>query len=263
MGAREDQRRRMARIRTIQSSIGSELRRLREDTGLTLRAVAGAAGISPAHLCGIELGRSEASNAVLVSVADVLGADLSVRFYPGTGPRIHDHIQARIVESLIAAARPRWRSFLEVPVHRPARGYIDVVLDDASARQVVATEVHSDLRRLEQQLRWAHDKAGSLPSSDLWRRFPIPPQVASLLVLRSTTRTRTLVDQFAETFGATYPARAREVYDAITSDGPWPGDGLIWARVEGKPANFSIGHQGRGVRAIGRQSVVGWRIHPW
>jgi transcriptional regulator with XRE-family HTH domain len=233
VGAREDQRRRRAKTRDVLTRTGVDLRRLREDAGLTLRAVASAAGISQSHLCGIELGRSDASSQVLVSVADVLGADLSVRFYPGTGPRIHDHIQARIVETLVAAAKPRWRSFVEVPVHRPGRGYIDVVLSDEPAGRLVATEVHSDLRRIEQQLRWAHGKAESLPSSDIWRQFAAPPMVGSLLVLRSTARTRTLVQDLAETFATAYPARTRDVYDAVTGAGDWPGDGLLWARVEG------------------------------
>jgi transcriptional regulator with XRE-family HTH domain len=234
MGAREDQRRRRAKAREVRTRVGMDLRRLRHDTGLTLNAVASAAGISESHLCGIELGRAESSQRVLVSIADVLGADLSVRFYPGTGPRIHDHIQARIVETLIAVARPRWGSYVEVPVHRPARGYIDLVLSDEPARHLVATEAHSDLRRIEQQLRWAHEKAESLPSSDLWRRFSTPPTVGSLLILRSTTRTRTLVQELSETFATTYPAKTRDVYDAVTGAGSWPGDGLLWARVEGK-----------------------------
>ena len=44
---------------------------------------------------------------------------------PGAGA---DHIQARIVEELLRIAHPRWRRFAEVPVYRPARGRIDVVM---------------------------------------------------------------------------------------------------------------------------------------
>lgn len=95
MSAREDERRRRARTRSVKGSIGVDFRRLREDAALTQAAVARAVGISPGHLCGIEQGRSEASTAVLVGIADVLGADLSIRAYPNTGPRIHDRIQTR------------------------------------------------------------------------------------------------------------------------------------------------------------------------
>ena len=153
MSAREDQRRRHARTRHIQASIGAEFRRMREDAGLTQAAVARSAGISPGHLCGIEAGSSEASTAVLVAIADVLGADLSVRAYPNTGPRIHDRIQSQIVEHILRRSRPRWRPYLEVPVTRPARGYIDIVLRDQPHPLFVATEVSSEIRRLEQHVR--------------------------------------------------------------------------------------------------------------
>lgn len=250
MGAREDQRRRRERTQRVRRGIGEAFRQLRTDAGLTAAAVARASGISPSHYCGIERGSVEASSHVLVSVADVLGADLAIRAYPSTGPRIHDRIQARIVEELIGASRARWRTYVEVPVRHPARGYVDVVLSDRQAARLVATEVQSDLRRIEQQLRWAQEKAASLPSADLWRTFETAPVVSSILVLRSTERTRALVDRFPGTFAALYPARAAEVHAAITGDGPWLGPGILWARVLGD-AVMLLPHPPRGV-AFGR-----------
>lgn len=241
MSAREDQRRRRERTRRVRSGIGGEFRQLRSDAGLSARAVARAAGISPGHLCGIELGKVEARTEVLVTIADVLGADLTIRAYPGTGPRIHDHIQARIIEELIRITNGGWRPFTEIAVYRPARGYVDLVLDERAAARLVATEVHSDLRRLEQQLRWAQEKASSLPSSDLWRRFDVAPDVSSLLVLRSTQRTRALVQRFPETFASLYPARTEDVYAAVTGTAPWPGSGLLWVRVAGEVVTFLPG----------------------
>ena len=194
--------------------------------------MARSAGISPAHLCGIERGSSEASTAVLVGIADLLGADLSVKAYPNTGPRIHDRIQSQIVEHLLRTVRPRWRAFVEVPVTRPARGYIDVVLADQPDPLYVATEVSSELRRLEQHFRWAQDKASSLPSAALWSNAPSGAEVSRLLVLRSTRTTRDLAQRFPETFQALYPARARDAFAAVCGDGPWPGPGVLWARVK-------------------------------
>jgi transcriptional regulator with XRE-family HTH domain len=224
--------------------------RLREDVGLSQAAVSRAAGISAAHLSGIEHGRSEASTPVLVAIGDVLGADLSVRLYPNTGPRIHDRIQARIVEAVVAAARPRWRPFVEVPVHRPARGYIDIVLRDSTAPLLVASEVCSELHRLEQLLRWVQDKAASLPSADLWRGAPDDAVVSRLLVLRVTRATREVAIRFPEILREAYPARAREVFDAVTGDHPWPGAGILWARVEGDRVTL-LDRPPRGVR-VGR-----------
>jgi transcriptional regulator with XRE-family HTH domain len=250
MGAREDKRRRLQRTRQVRSAIGAEFRQLRSDAGLTARAVAVAAGISPSHLSGIELGKKEASTEVLVAVADVLGADLTIKAFPGTGPRIHDHIQARIVEELVRVSKGRWRAFVEVPVYRPARGYVDVVLAERSVPRLVSTEVHSDLGRLEQQLRWAQDKAASLASSELWRQVDGEPETSSLLVLRSTQRTRALAQRFPEILASLYPARAADVLRAVTSDGAWPGPGLLWARVDGEQVTF-LSRPPRGV-TVGR-----------
>ncbi len=233
MSAREDARRRRDRTRLITNSIGRDFLRLREDSALTQRAVASAVGISPSHLCGIERGSSEASTAVLVAIADVLGADLSVRAYPNTGPRLHDRIQSQVVEHLLRTVRPRWRGFVEVPVSRPARGYIDVVLRDDPAPLYVATEVSSEIRRLEQHLRWAQDKALSLPSAALWSSAPQDAEISRLLVLRSTRNTRDLAHRFPETFAAMYPARARDVFEAVCGNRPWPGPGVLWVRIDG------------------------------
>lgn len=246
VSARDDLRRRRERTRLVRAAIGDEFRRYRSDAGLTARSVARSAGISPSHYSGIEHGSVEASTGVLVAIADVLGAELVVRAYPGTGPRVHDRIQAPIVEELLRITKQRWRSHLEVPVLRPARGYVDVVLDDRVEPRLVSTEIHSDLRRIEQQLRWAQEKAASLPSSELWRRFETMPEVSSLLVLRSTERTRSLVDRLSETFRALYPARAADIHAALTGEGGWPGSGLIWARVIGREVTI-LAHPPRGV----------------
>lgn len=188
MTSRDDQRRRRQRTTDVRARIGAELRGLRVDAGLTLRLVARNAGVSPSHLSEIERGRAEASTTALVSVADVLGADLSIRAYPTTGPRVHDRFQAPIVEELIRISDPFWRSHPEVTVYRPARGSIDLVLDNRARPRLVTTEVYSELRRIERLMRWAHDKVASLPSSDLWQRLPVKPEVSSLLVVRSTAR---------------------------------------------------------------------------
>lgn len=116
---------------------------------------------------------------------------------------------------------------------RPARGYVDIVLADGADPLYVATEVSSQIRRLEQHFRWAQDKAASLPSAALWANAPIGSEVSRLLVLRSTHNSRDLAQRFPETFEALYPARARDVFDAICGDRPWPGPGVLWARVDG------------------------------
>lgn len=52
------------------------LRALRERSGMSVTALAGAAGINPSHLTNIEAGRRNASNEVGVALAQALKVDL-------------------------------------------------------------------------------------------------------------------------------------------------------------------------------------------
>ena len=235
--------------------VGLEIRRLRIDAGLSIRALALAAGIDHGYLARIEAGSVEASYSVLLAIGEVLGADVTVRLYPATGPRIHDRIQAPMIEALFRILHPRWRRLTEVGVNRPARGFVDVVLAQPGPGIVVATEVESSIRRLEQQLRWAHDKADSLPSSTAWSLIAPAdgprPAISRLLVLRSTRSTREIARTFETTIAAEYPAPAAATYAALTTaDAPWPGSGILWASVEGGRARI-LERPPRGV-AVGR-----------
>jgi transcriptional regulator with XRE-family HTH domain len=246
---------REARRREVETrrSIGRALRDMREDAGLTLAAVARAAGIDRSFLARIESGERAASVHTLTAIATVLGADLSVKAFPTTGPRIRDRFQAVMGEALLRALHTRWTGSPEVPVYRPARGVIDLVLSDSLSPAVVATELQSEIRRLEQQIRWHREKELSLPSADLGRFVANddPPPTSRLLVLRSTRATRALAMTYEETLRAAYPARASDVVRALTSaSGTWPGPGIAWMRLEGTRAELLDGPP-RGVR-LGR-----------
>src|SRR4029079_732396 len=82
-------------------------------------------------------------------IAAALGADLAARVYPQTGPRIRDRHQVRMAEVGIGSLHPRWRVTPEGAVRRPVRGWIDLVLHDAAANLVVASELESELHRVE------------------------------------------------------------------------------------------------------------------
>ncbi len=229
------------RHREMLRDISEHLRRLREDSGLTQTSVAHAAGLSQGYLSEIEAGHRDPTLETLHALAAVLGCDLSVRLFPNSGPAIRDRFQAHIVEALLRILNPRWTAYLEVPVHRPVRGIIDLVLADPSTGLLVATEVHSELRRVEQQLRWAHEKADALATTDLAARMraeaPSDPRVSRLLVLRSTVRTRALARELATTFAVEFPADPGAILEALTTpDAPWPGPGLLWATAEGSAA---------------------------
>jgi transcriptional regulator with XRE-family HTH domain len=211
----------------------SDIEQARRDAGLSMRQVSAACGVSQPHLSQILAGDREPSISVLTAIATALGGDVSIRFYPTTGPAIHDRFQAPIVEELVRIAHQSWRRQVEVAVFRPARGFIDLVLDRDIPSDIVATEVQTRLDRLEQTLRWTKDKATSLPSSDLWRDRMDDPTVHRLLVLRSTASTRVLARRFEGTLRAEFPAPAAAVYRALTENSPWPGDGILWADVRG------------------------------
>lgn len=179
---------------------------------------------------------------MLAVVAAVLGADLGVSLYPQTGPVIHDRVQAPMVEGLLRAIGPRWKPTPEVRVSTPARGVIDLVLDDTSSDTLAATEFQGQVRRLEQQIRWHREKQEALPSSEVWpfaseggaRRLT----TSRLLVLRSTRALRELAGTYEATLRAAYPARTVDAVAALVGEAPWPGPAIVWMRVEGARATL-------------------------
>jgi transcriptional regulator with XRE-family HTH domain len=216
----------------IEAAVG-DLDRLRLDAGLSLRRLAQGADVDAGYLTQILAGDRQPSIAVLVALAAALGADLSLRVYPTTGPVIRDRIQAPIIEELVRIAHRSWTRSIEVPVFRPARGFIDLVLDRSSPAEFIATEVQSRLDRLEQMVRWSQDKAGSLPSAHVWASTG-EPTIHRLLVLRSTAATRELARRFEGILRASYPAPTTTVFRALTeADRRWPGHGILWADVRG------------------------------
>ncbi len=223
---------------------------MREDSGATQRELSNAAGIDHGYLSLVERGLREPSITALTAIAAALGADASIRLFPGAGPRLRDAIQARIAEALLRILHPRWDRLLEVPVVRPARGFIDLVLLDRPPTLAICTEIQSEFRRLEQLLRWANEKALALPSAPFWDRMSGTPSVDRLLVVRSTRPNREIAMRFGETIAAAYSARTAEVYASLTKGTPWPGAGLLWADVRGDIATI-LDRPPRGV-AVGR-----------
>ena len=220
--------------------------RLRIDAGVRPAALAEAAGISRSHLSEIEAGLTVPSLDVLARLAAVLGADLSIRTFPGTGPLIRDHLQVAMVEALLRSIHRSWRPRLEVVLPGPARGYADLMLHDPARGQAVEVELHSQLRRVEQQLRWSQAKADALATT-----LPAGTEVSRLLVLRSTTANRQLVAADSLLFGTAYPSRIADALSALgDATARWPGDVLLWATVDHGEARI-LTRPPRGIR-VGR-----------
>jgi transcriptional regulator with XRE-family HTH domain len=255
------QRRGHRRARSIRQELGADIAAIRESSGLSMRALALAAGISPSTQAAIEAGTHSPSIEVLARVADALGARLGVRLFPGTGPRIFDHVQAHMLKALLPELHPRWRRRLEVPVYGQARGVIDLVLEDAEEPVVVACEAQSQLRRLEQQIRWASMKADALgqalrsararhETNDVPGADSQPETVSRLLLLRSTQANRHVVSEFGDLVRVAYPARYADLIAALTGTARWPGPGLVWCALDGDDARI-LERPPRGIR-LGR-----------
>jgi len=180
--------------------------------------------VSHSTILGLERATHDPTTEATARVAAALGLDLSVRLYPGTGPLIRDHLQAPMLDVLIDGLDERWRPTPEVAVHRPVRGVIDLVLE-SDQPPLIACEAQSELRRLEQQLRWARAKADALSQAR-------GQAVSLLLLLRSTRRTRAIVAEYSALMQAAYPASAADAYASLTGDAAWPGDALLWCTVE-------------------------------
>jgi transcriptional regulator with XRE-family HTH domain len=222
----------------IHRNLADDVRRLREDAGATRSQLAEAAGVDLAYLCRIEDGRERPSIDLYAKLASALGSDLSSRLYPNTGPAIRDRHQARILEALIAQLNPRWQPYPEVGVRHPSRGWIDVLLHARREGDLVATEIQSDLSRLEQLLRWFGEKVDSLPSWEGWSHLGDVRATSRLLIVRSTRATRAVGREFGRQVAAAYPAHPADAIAALTGNYPWPGATLIWAELEPQRIRF-------------------------
>lgn len=181
-------------------------------------------------------GKAKASLETYARLAIPLGADLSTRLYPNTGPLIRDRHQARILEALLQELHPRWRAATEAGVRQPVRGWIDAVLHDPRERRILAVEIESDIRRIEQQIRWAQMKAESLPS---WEGWPAEgAEISRLLVMRRTRTTRQTATEFARQLAVAYPAHPEDALAALTGLTPWPGATMVWAQIEPTRVRF-------------------------
>jgi transcriptional regulator with XRE-family HTH domain len=216
----------------IHRLLAEDLRRLREDAGISRRQLAEEAGVDLSYLYRIEDALERPSLDAYARLSRALGADLAARLYPNTGPAIRDRHQAPILEALVNFVGVRWQPFPEVAVRHPARGWIDLLLHARNEHWVVACEIESELRRLEQLFRWFGEKVRSLPSWEGWSQLGEVGEPSKLLIVRSTRRTRTVGREFDHMLRTVYPAHPADALAALSGDLPWPGSALVWARVD-------------------------------
>lgn len=213
----------------LNSAFGDDVLRLRVDAGIARTALARVAGINDSYLARIEAGVAQPSTETCVRLGLALGADLAHRLYPTTGPTIRDRHQGAIAEALLSILHPCWTPYLEISVRQPSRGWIDVGLHAAADNVFVATEIQSELRRLEQLIRWAEAKADSIPSWEGFAHLGGSPVVSRLLIVRETRATRSVAAEFRRALRVAYPARPDEALESLTRGAAWPWPALLWA----------------------------------
>jgi len=219
----------------LRRHIAQDLRRLREDGGATKAAVAALAGVDRSVVSRMEAGTLDPTLETYCRLAAALNADLTCRVYPNAGLRIRDRHQVRIEELLLGVLHGRWRPTPEAVVRRPVRGWVDLALHDPLARVLVATELESALRRLEQLIRWSEEKARALVSNPGWAAWSAgggPPEISRLLIVRSTRENRAIAADARRLLREAYPADPRDALDALTGTAAWPGAALLWARID-------------------------------
>ena len=216
-------------VRRLFGAYGSEVRQLREDAGITRAELGRQTGVDASFLAEIEAGTANPSIETCVRLARGLGADLPIRLYPTTGPIVRDHIQAAIAEGVLRERHTSWDPFSEIAVTRPSRGWIDLGFHHRSRAIFVATEIQSELRRLEQLVRWAEAKATALPSWEGWAQLQPEPAISRLLIVRETRTNREIADDHRRLLRTAYTADGRDALASLCRGAPWPGAAILWA----------------------------------
>lgn len=226
-----------ARART---ALRDDLERALADAGMRASELARASGVDAGFVSRLRAGKAEASIDTWARLAAPLGLDLSMRLYPTTGPVVRDRFAAPMLELLLRDLHPRWARWTEVSVSRPSRGWIDAVLHDGAAPILLASELQSELRRLEQLVRWHGAKAAALPSWEGWEPLGGPP-VSRLLLARRTRATRQVASEFSRQLRVAYPAHPDDAVASLTGAHPWPGAAVAWMTVERGSARWTSG----------------------
>ena len=79
---------------------------MRDDAGCTKAAIAALAGVDPSLITRLETRDIDPTLETYARVAAALGANLTARVYPDTGPSVRDRHQVRATECLLAVAPP-------------------------------------------------------------------------------------------------------------------------------------------------------------
>jgi transcriptional regulator with XRE-family HTH domain len=195
------------RARSIATDLGGEIRRAREQHGLSQAVVGRAAGISPSQVSRIERAQPKClSIRQIARLLAVVGLELSARAYPA-GPAIRDAAHRALLERFRARVAPSvaWR--FEVPVGRPGEQRAwDAVLSIGTAELGLEAETcPRDMQSLQRRV--------ALKRRD-------DPGISGVVLLLANTRYNR--------------ALLREHGEALRADFPMPGPALLAMLAAGR-----------------------------
>jgi transcriptional regulator with XRE-family HTH domain len=208
---------RMARL--LGEQIGTEVALARTNLGLTRRAAARLAGLSPSTQERIEAGDPSVRLDTSCRAAAAVGLKLWAKAYPVKTPSLRDTGQLRIAETLRQAAHSSYRVVQELGLS-----------SGRSADQVFFGPdeiIHAEIERVLADLQ-AQYRSGSTKRDELAAAHRRP--VRLILVVEDTRRNRTAVRPHLQLLRAMLPAGSREVMRSIRTGQPLGRDGLIWIR---------------------------------
>ena len=215
--------------------IGIGLRESRISIRLTQAQAADRAGVSQGYWSVLERGGGGvASLETLAACAAAVDTQLAafLEAVPGADlPRDMEHLRRQ--QHLVALARGGgWIARPERPIDPVARRSrsIDVELERTSRREIAVVEVVDLLTDEGDAMRGLADKVAVVrhEAGAGW-------SASGLLVLRSTSRNRGLVQEFANLFATRFPASSAAWLAALGDQaGAMPSaDGMAWSSVSG------------------------------
>jgi len=223
------------RGRYLAQRIGIGLKESRQAMRLTQAQAADRAGMSQGFWSLLERGESAtASLETLAACAAAVDTQLAafVEAAPGADlPRDMEHLRRQQLITVIAKAGG-WVARPERaidPMARRSRS-IDVELQRVVRGEIAVVEIVDLLADGGEAMRGLADKVAAVR-----RDAGTDSTVAGLLILRSTSRNRVVVREFADLFAGRFPASSSAWIAALRDPAhPMPNaDGLAWSSVDG------------------------------
>jgi len=200
----------------IRMTFGLACRSIRLDLDLSLREVAGAAGITASYLARVEDGMVNPTLSVMERIASVVGLELELVVRPPVlidpPGRTVDNVHARC--SGFASRRLLaldWSVAREVEVvHGRRHGWIDLLAFHPRTGVLLIIEIKTrldDIGAVERQMAWYERSAWSVAHGLGWK----PRRTMSWLLALDSSEVEMVLRANRDVFGIAFPARARDL----------------------------------------------------